>query len=80
MPKIDDGLYGSFDTSRKIGISLPRLRYWVNLDILRPKHIQCGTRFFKRYEQTDIDKAILVKKMVDEGGYSLEGAIKAVKG
>jgi len=80
MPKLNDGLFGSFDTSRKIGISLTRLRYWVNSDILKPKYIQCGTRRFKRYEQADIDRAISVKKMVDEGGYSLEGAIKVVKG
>lgn len=80
MPKLNDGLFGSFDTSRKIGISLTRLRYWVNLDILKPSHIQCGSRRFKRYAQADIDKAIAVKKMVDEGGYSLEGAIKVVKG
>lgn len=80
MPKVNDGLYGSFDTAHKIGISLTRLRYWVNLDILKPRCIQCGTRRFKRYAQADIEKAISIKRMVDEDGYSLEGAIKKVNG
>jgi DNA-binding transcriptional MerR regulator len=58
---------------------LERLRYWENLGILKPNYVQCGTRQFKRYSQEDINKAILVKKLVDEEKYSLGGAIMKLK-
>ncbi|MCX5701622.1 MAG: MerR family transcriptional regulator [Candidatus Omnitrophica bacterium] len=79
MANFNDGLFGSFTVANKIGTSLERLRYWENLGILKPNYVQCGTRQFKRYSQEDINKAILVKKLVDEEKYSLGGAIMKLK-
>jgi len=79
MANLDDGLFGSFTATKKIGISLERLRYWENLGIVKPKYVQRGTRKFKRYSQEDIDRAILTKRFVDEEKYSLSGAIVKLK-
>lgn len=79
MANFNDGLVGSFTAVKKIGASLERLRYWENLGILKPDYVQCGTRQFKRYSQDDINKAMLVKKLVDEEKYSLGGAIMKLK-
>jgi len=75
MNNIKDGLLGSFMAAKKIGTSLERLRYWENVGIVRPNYVQCGTRRFRRYSPEDINKAILVKRLVDEEKYSLGGAI-----
>jgi DNA-binding transcriptional MerR regulator len=55
------------------------LRYWENLGIVRPNHVQCGIRRFKRYSQEDINRATVVKRLVDEEKYSLGGAIAKLK-
>jgi DNA-binding transcriptional MerR regulator len=78
MANFNDGLFGSFTAVKKIGVSLERLRYWENLGIVKPNFVQCRTRKFKRYSQEDINRAILVKKLVDEEKYSLEGAIAKI--
>ena len=36
---------------KKIGVSLERLRYWENLNIVRPKYVQCGAMRFRRYSE-----------------------------
>ncbi len=79
MANLNDGLYGSFTASKKIGASLERLRYWENLGVVKPSHVQCGTRQFKRYSQEDINRACVVKRLVDEEKYSLGGAIAKLK-
>lgn len=79
MANFNDGLFGSFTAAKEIGTSLERLRYWENLGIVKPNYVQCGTRQFKRYSQEDINRAILVKKLVDEEKYSLGGAIMKLK-
>jgi len=75
MNNLNDGLFGSFIAAKKIGVSLERLRYWENLGIVKPNFVQCRTRRFKRYSQEDINRAILVKNLVDKEKYTLEGAI-----
>jgi DNA-binding transcriptional MerR regulator len=79
MNNLNDGLFGSFTAAKKIGTSLERLRYWENLGIVKPNYVQCGTRRFKRYSQEDINRAILVKNLVDKEKYTLEGAIIKLK-
>lgn len=79
MTNINDDRFGTVEAVKKIGVSPERLRYWERLDIVRPKYIQCGTRKFRRYSQGDIQRAVLVKMLVDEEKYSLEGAIRKLK-
>lgn len=79
MANFNDGLFGSFTVAKKAGISLERLRYWENLGILNPRYAQCGTRRYRRFSQEDIRKAMLVKSLVDEEKYSLQGAIEKLK-
>ena len=76
MADFNDGLYGSFETAEKIGVSLERLRYWEYRGIAKPKYVRCGTRKYRRYSQKDIEKVTLVKRLVDKEKYSLEGAIE----
>jgi DNA-binding transcriptional MerR regulator len=75
MANLKDGLYGSFTAAKKIGTSLERLRYWENLGIVKPNYVQCGTRKFRRYSARDIQRAVLVKMLVDIERYSLAGAM-----
>ena len=79
MADLNDGLLGSFAAVKKIGISLERLRYWENLGIIKPNYVQCGTRRFKRYSQEDINRAVLVKVLVDIEKYTLAGALRKLK-
>lgn len=79
MANFSDGLFGSFTAAKKIGTSLERLRYWENQGIVKPNYVRCGTRKFRRYSQEDLKRAILVKKLVDEEKYTLEGAIMKLR-
>ena len=79
MAKFNDGRFGSFEVAKKVGVSLERLRYWERLGVIKPNYIQCRTRKFRRYFEEDIHKAIFIKLLVDEEGYSLEGAIRKLK-
>ena len=69
-----DKCFGTVETVKRIGISSERLRYWERAGIISPKYVHCGTRKFRRYSKTDIDKGILIKTLVDDEKYSLEGA------
>lgn len=79
MADFKDGLFGSFTITKKIGISLERLRYWEKAGIVTPIYVKCGTRKFRRYSNEDINRAILIKMLVDDDGYSLEGAIRKLQ-
>ena len=76
MADFNDGLYGSFEAVKEIGISLERLRYWERVGVVRPTLVQCGTRKYRRFSRKDIERALAVKRLVDEDKYSLEGAIR----
>jgi DNA-binding transcriptional MerR regulator len=58
---------------------LERLRYWENLGIVKPNYVQCGTRRFRRYSARDIQRAVLVKMLVDVERYSLAGAMRKLE-
>jgi len=79
MTNKNDGKFGTIQVVKKIGISSERLRYWEVAGIVSPTYIQCGTRRYRRFSKEDIDKAFLVKKLVDHEKYSLEGAIRKLK-
>ena len=79
MADFKDGLIGSFTITKKIGISLERLRYWENLGIVKPCYAQRGTRKFRRYSQEDVHRAALVKSLVDVEKYSLAGAMRELE-
>ena len=79
MNKKKDNRFGTTETVRKIGISFERLRYWERMGIVKPEYSECGTRKFRRYSNEDIQRAILVKMLVDDEKYSLAGAIIKIK-
>ena len=79
MTNRKDNRFGTVETAKKIGVSSERLRYWEQRGVVKPKYIQCGTRRFRRYSEEDIHRAMLVKLLVDEEKYSLEGATNKLK-
>ncbi len=79
MTKRNNGRFGTIESVKKIGISSERLRYWERVGIVNPTYIQCGIRRFRRFSQEDINRAILIKMLVDYEKYSLEGAIRKLK-
>ena len=79
MKRRNDDRFGTVESLAKIGISHERLRYWEGAGIVVPEYVKCGTRKFRRYSQEDINRAILVRELVDVEGYSLEGAKRILK-
>jgi len=79
MKKHDDNRFGTIEVVKKTGISAERLRYWEKLRIVNPRYIQCETRRFRRYSHEDIHRAVLVKALVDQEKYTLEGAIRKLE-
>jgi DNA-binding transcriptional MerR regulator len=79
MKSRNDNRFGTVAVVKKTGISFERLRYWEQRGIVKPKYVQCGMRKFRRYSQEDINRAILIKRLVDKEKYSLEGAIRKLK-
>ncbi|HTZ11307.1 MAG TPA: MerR family transcriptional regulator [Candidatus Margulisiibacteriota bacterium] len=70
---------GIVEICRQVGISPERLRYWERLGIVKPRHLQYGTRKFRRYSDRDIRRAILVKMLVDVERYTLAGALRKLE-
>jgi len=79
MADFKDGLIGSFEAAKRIGISIERLRYWEHAGIVNPEYTCCGIRKYRRYSGEDISRAVLIKKLVDEEKYTLGGAITKLK-
>ena len=79
MKNRKDKGFGTVEVTQKIGVSSERLRYWERLGIVTPKHVQHGTRKFRRYSDEDIHRATLIKALVDCEKYTLEGAIKKLQ-
>lgn len=71
-----DKRFKTVEIAKKIGISPERLRYWEGLGIVKPEHIQCGARKFRRYSEEDVHRAVLVNTLIDNEKYTLEEAIK----
>ena len=79
MNKNKDNRFGTVETVKMIGVCFERLRYWEYREIVKPKYVRCGTRKFRRYSKEDIEKARIVKMLVDGEKYSLEGAIRKLE-
>jgi DNA-binding transcriptional MerR regulator len=79
MKQLKDNRFGTVEALKKIGISSERLRYWEKAGIVSPIYIKCGTRKFRRYSKEDIFRCTLVKMLVDDDKYTLEGAIRKLK-
>lgn len=75
-----DQQFGSVEAASKIGISTERLRYWERRGIVKPTYIQAGTRKFRRFSFQDIKRAIVVRELVDQEKYTLEGAMIKLTG
>ena len=69
----DKSLLCSSDIIRTLGISLRQLYYWELKGIVRPRHIQMGSRKFKRYSQQDFLRLKRMKESLDKG-FTLEAA------
>lgn len=70
---------GTIEAARRIGISLERMYYWEKKGILKPSFKKFGIREFRRYSRVDIQRAILVRDLVDKEHYTLKGAIEKIK-
>jgi DNA-binding transcriptional MerR regulator len=79
MKKGSDDRFGTVEATQNLGLSAERLRYWEKLGIVNPEYVQHGTRKFRRFSKDDIDRATLVKTLVDCERYTLEGAIKKIQ-
>jgi DNA-binding transcriptional MerR regulator len=75
MAKRNDNRFGTIEMVKKTGLSAERLRYWERAGIIHPIFMQCSTRKFRRFSGEDVDRALLVKRLVDDDKYTLEGAI-----
>ena len=63
----------SSEIIKRLGISLRQLYYWELKGIIQPKHVQMGSRRFKRYSQQDFLHLKNMKEALDRG-YTLEAA------
>ena len=60
-----------------VGVKQYVLRYWESeFDILKPKKSKNGQRM---YTQKDVETALLIKKLLHEDRFSIEGARSALK-
>jgi DNA-binding transcriptional MerR regulator len=80
MAKKNDNKFGTIEMVKKTGLSAERLRYWERAGIVCPIYMQHNTRKFRRFSRKDIDRALLVKRLVDDDKYTLEGAINKLNG
>lgn len=76
MKRGNNRLFGIVETANKIGIELHRLYCWERYGVVKPMMKAFGTRRFRRYSEKDIEKAMFVKQMVDEEGYTLRTAVR----
>ncbi|MCK5708664.1 MAG: MerR family transcriptional regulator [Candidatus Aureabacteria bacterium] len=64
---IKSNVYTSADLLRNARISYRQLYHWESKGLLAPFHIKLGSREFKRYRQKDLDTAMLIRELLDEG-------------
>lgn len=72
-------MYGTIETAKRIGIELHRLYCWEQHGVVSPLMQSFCTRKFRRYSQMDIERAMYVKRLVDEEGYTLSAAVRKLK-
>lgn len=69
-------MIGSTEAAQTIGVETHRLYSWEKEGVFKPTYVQHGVRRFRYYSKEDIDRGKFVKVLMDEEGYTLQGAIK----
>ena len=67
---------GVIAAAKKVGVEMHRLYAWEKYGIVRPQRQKFGTRWFRKYSQRDIERAIFIRFLVDDEGYALQSAVK----
>lgn len=65
---------GMTETTRLVGVSAERLRYWELKGVISPIYVRYGTKKLRRYSLNDIDLAKEIRRLVEIEGYTLKGA------
>ncbi len=68
-------IFGSIEAAKQIGIEVHRLYSWERCGVVTPLMKTFETRQFRRYSLEDIERALYVKALVDEEGYTLKTAV-----
>ena len=69
--------YSIGELAKAFGVNPSKIRFWEKeFDFLSPSKSLSGTR---RYSQNDVEKFRLVYHLVEQEGYTLEGAKKKLK-
>lgn len=67
MSRLNTEIYGTAEVCRQVGISLRQLEYWILIGIVTPRLEQHGLKFFKRFNEKDIEILKQIKLLTDEG-------------
>jgi DNA-binding transcriptional MerR regulator len=67
MSSLKIELHGTAEVCRQVGISLRQLEYWILIGIVMPSLEPHGLKFFKRFNENDIEILKQVKLLTDEG-------------
>jgi DNA-binding transcriptional MerR regulator len=67
MSRLNTEPYGTAEVCRQVGISLRQLEYWILIGIVIPRLEQHGLKFFKRFNESDVEILKQVKLLTDEG-------------
>ncbi len=77
MPKVRKLYHSIKEASRLVGVEQYVLRYWEGeFPQLKPKRSRGGTR---AYTSKDIKLLLLIKRLLYEDGYTIEGARKKLR-
>lgn len=73
----DKVYYTPLEVSKALGIETYVLRYWeTQFSFLRPERTKSGWR---RYRKEDISKVILIRRLLYDEHFTIEGAKKRLK-
>jgi DNA-binding transcriptional MerR regulator len=67
MSSLKTEQHGTAEVCRQVGISLRQLEYWILIGIVLPRLEPHGLKFFKRFNENDIEILKQVKLLTDEG-------------
>ncbi|MBI3811819.1 MAG: MerR family transcriptional regulator [Nitrospirae bacterium] len=67
MSRLNTEPFGTAEVCRQVGISLRQLEYWILIGIVTPCLEQHGLKFFKRFNELDIEILKQVRLLTDEG-------------
>ncbi len=77
MPKVRKLYHSIKEASKLVGVEQYVLRYWESeFPQLKPKRTRGGTR---AYTSKDIKLLLLIKKLLYEDGFTIEGARKKLR-